>query len=80
MGKQYLKPGMTFTLHGGPVTVGISCSVADLSIDWTGVEEYDGKGNGIGDVVIHDSEGVRWSFKVYRDIDGRLFYDDEEGF
>ena len=76
--KQYLKPGVAIIVHGGPATVGLSCSVVDLNLDWSGVEQY-GRGEvdgdqGIGRIVIE-----RW-FYVFRDIDGRLFYDDELGF
>lgn len=73
MTKQYLKPGMTFTFTGGPATVGLSCSVVDLTFEWSGCEEYTGD-EGLGRIVMG-----KWTFYVFRDEDGRLFYDDEDG-
>lgn len=74
--KKYLVAGQQFTLNALVVRIGQSGTIVDLQPDWTGTEEYCGKG-GIGQFV--DNE--RYTYDLFiESITGRLWYDDERGY
>ena len=70
--KKYVQPGMRIAIDS-PATVGMSCSVADISIDWSAAETFGSAVGNVAKVFITDE----WR-PVFREEDsGKLFYDDE---